>query len=259
MKTKFLFLTLLFGLFCNSIYSQTAKTDSYKAGESLNYEVKFSKAVLRGIEIADINFTVERSAGDKNYLIKADTKTKGTLAALFSKDFNLTFQSTVDDEKQQILKTVKRDQQGDRVRLSEAVFDYRTKKVIYSETDPNDAARPPRRVASPIEADTQDLISAIYALRRLPLAVGKTFELKVSDSGLVYKIPVRVAARELQKTALGKIWCFRLEPEVFGRNRLVEKEGTMFLWISDDARRLPIRSQINYDIGRIEIKIKKGK
>lgn len=258
MKIKFLFCFFACCFFCGSLFGQAAKKEPFAVGENLNYEVKYSKALLRGIEIADINFTVE-SAGDddKNYLIKSDAKSKGTLAGLFNLKFNIGFQSTVDDQKQQILKTVKRDEQGDRVRLSEAIFDYRQKKVVYSETDPKDAARPPRLVASPLEADTQDLISAIYALRRLPLAVGKTFELKVSDSGLVFKIPVRVAARELQKTAAGKIWCFRLEPEIFGKNRLIEKQGTMFLWISDDARRLPVRSQINYDIGRIEIKIRK--
>ena len=145
------------------------------------------------------------------------------------------------------------------MRDSEAIFDYKDKKVIFIETDPKDTVRAPYVVASPLDADTQDLVSAVYALRRSPLAVGKTFELKVSDSGLVYKIPVRVAARELQKSAVGKIWCFRLEPEVFGKNRLIEKEGTMLLWISDDARRLPVRAQINYDVRRIEIKIRKTK
>lgn len=261
MKITFLSLSLLlvFGFFVRPMCAQTAKAGSYNVGETLNYEVKFSRALFRGIEIADINFAVEQTANDKNYLIKSDAKSKGTIAGLFNLDFNINFQSTVDDQRLHILKTVKRDEQGDRVRLSEAVFDYRTKKVIYTETDPNDAARPPRRVASPLETDTHDLISAIYAMRRLPLAVGKTFELKISDSGLVYTVPVRVAARELQKSAVGKIWCFRLEPEVFGKNRLIEKDGTMILWITDDARRLPVRSQINYDVGRFEVKIKKRK
>jgi hypothetical protein len=39
-------------------------------------------------------------------------------------------------------------------------------------------------------------------------------------------------------------------------NRLVEKEGDMTIWITDDARRLPVRAQINSDLGRIEVKLK---
>jgi len=58
---------------------------------------------------------------------------------------------------------------------------------------------------------------------------------------------------------LGKVWCFRIEPEVFGENRLIEQKGSMILWITDDSRRLPVRSQINANIGRIEVKLKKIK
>ena len=121
------------------------------------------------------------------------------------------------------------------------------------------AARPPRKIASEITPETLDLLSAVYKLRTLPLAVGKTFELSVSDSGLFYKIPVKVLARERQKTILGDVWCFRVEPNVFGEGRLIEKEGSMIIWITDDARRLPVRSQVNSPIGRVEIKLKSAK
>jgi len=259
MKTKFFF--RLFLLFI-SVYGVSAQTPSrvvpFETGESLSYEGKFSKALLRGIAIADFSFVVERAPGDnQNYLFKAAAKSKGTLPKLLNFKFSQDFQSLANGEKFQILRTVKRDEQDDRVRESEAVFDYKTKKVIYTETDPNDTARAPRRAASTIENGTQDLVTAIYALRRLPLAVGKSFELKISDSGLVYKIPVRVTARELQKSVLGKVWCFRIEPEIFGRNRLIEREGKMILWITDDDRRLPVRSQISTNIGRIEVKLQK--
>lgn len=257
MKKLILPLLLILSVGCISIFAQAVpKSTSYKLGESLSYEGKFSKAVLRGIEIANLNFTVENAPNSKNYLIKSEAKSKGTLIKLFRFRFYQTIQSTVDGEKFQILKTVKHDQQDDRVRDSQAVFDYREKKVIYVETDPQDLARPPRKVAMPIEEDTQDLITGIYMLRSLPLAVGKTFEMNITDSGLVYKIPVRVTAREQQKSILGKTWCFRVEPEVFGTNRLIEKDGSMIIWITDDSRRIPVRSQINTTIGRIEVRLK---
>lgn len=259
MKTKTFLrsILLLCGFFCFSATAQIApKIESYKVGESLVYEVKYSKTLLRGIEIAVLNFSVEKSPQSRNFLVKSEAKPKGTLSGIVLKDFLQIYESTVDGGNFSILETVKRDRQGDRVRDSEAVFDYKTKKVIYTETDPNETTRPPRRAASAIENGTQDLISSIYALRRLPLAAGKSFELKISDSGLVYTIPVRVTRREMQKSVLGKTWCFRLEPEIFGKNRLVEKDGTMILWITDDARRLPVRAQINTNLGRIEVKLK---
>ena len=250
-------LGLLLMLFCFFCVSTSAQIAAYTEGESLAYEAKLSKAIFRGISVADLNFTVQRAPNSRNYLIKSEARSKGTLIKLFNFKFYQSIQSTVDGENFFIRRTVKRDEQDDRVRDSEALFDYKEKKVIYVETDPKDPARAPRQIASPIEADTQDLITGIYTLRRLPLAVGKTFELKVSDSGLVYKIPVRVTAREEQKTILGKVWCFRIEPQVFGANRVIDNKGSMILWITDDVRRMPVRAQINVDIGRIEVKLKK--
>ncbi len=111
-------------------------------------------------------------------------------------------------------------------------------------------------IASEIEGTTHDLISGVYSLRMLPLKVGETYNLKISDSGLVYDVPVRVTARERQKTEIGKVMCFRVEPDVFGPGRLVEGNGRMVIWITDDARRIPVRSQVNASIGKIDIKIK---
>lgn len=254
MKKFFSLLLIIFSISCTSIFAQIA---AYTEGENLTYEAKISKVIFRGISVADLNFTVGRAADNRNYLIKAEARSKGTLIKLFNFKFYQSIQSIVDGENYFIKRTVKRDEQGDRVRDSEAIFDYKEKKVIYIETDPNDAPRAPRQIASPVENDTQDLITGIYTLRRLPLAVGKTFDLTVSDSGLVYRIPVRVTARELQKTILGRVWCFRLEPEVFGANRLIDNKGSMIIWITDDTRRLPVRSQINTNIGKIEVKLKK--
>jgi hypothetical protein len=246
-------LVILFG--CTAV---SAQTGALTVGETLSYEGKLSKAIFRGISVADIDFTVAQAANGKDYLIKTEARSKGSLTKLFRFSFLQLFESTVEADTLRVLKTTKRDEQGERVRESEAFFDYRDRRVTYIETDPNDRMRPPRKIASAIEDNMQDLISGIYTLRRLPLAVGKTFQVAVSDSGLVYKIPVRVAARELQTTVLGKVWCFRVEPEVFGANRVIEQKGTMTIWIVDDARRVPVRARINADGYKIEVKLKKN-
>ncbi|MBK7708749.1 MAG: DUF3108 domain-containing protein [Acidobacteria bacterium] len=117
--------------------------------------------------------------------------------------------------------------------------------------------RAPRTIASDLKGDTHDLVSGLYFLRTLPLAVGRVFELTISDSGLIYQVPVRVTAREVQKSVLGRLMCFRVEPEVFGNNRLIEQKGSMVIWITDDERRIPVRSRINSEYGKIEVKLKK--
>jgi len=251
-------LLLISCFFSVSIFAQNApQIEPFNVGENLVYEGKFSKALLRGVAVADLTFTVECAPNKRHFIIRSEGNSKGSLPKLLNAKFYQKFESTVDGENLQILKTVKRDEQNDRVRDSEAIFDYKDKKVIFIETDPKDTVRAPYVVASPLEPDTQDFVSAVYALRRLPLEVGKTFDLKVSDSGLIYKIPVRITAREEQKSILGKMWCFRVEPEVFGEDRLLGREGSMIFWITDDPRRVLVRAQINYTVGRVEIKLKK--
>lgn len=252
------FLTIFFALVAGFVLSQATVAQPspppFEDGETLTYEGKVSK-IIQGIAVADLTFTVDRIEG-KDFLIKAEAKSKGTLLRLFRFSFLQRFESTIDDNNFRVVKTVKHDVQKDRVRDSEAEFDYSDKRVTWTETDPKEPMKPPRKIASEIEGSTHDLISGVYSLRMLPLAVGKTFNLKVSDSGLVYDVPVKVTGREIQKTEIGRVMCFRVEPQVFGTGRLVEGKGSMVIWITDDARRIPVRSQVNASIGKIEIRIK---
>ena len=236
------------------------KPDAFAVGEVLNYEAKLSRAIVGGLPLggADLSFTVASAPDGKDYLFLTDAVSKGTLLKLFRQRFSQKYESTVDKDNFQMVKTVKHDEQGNRIRDSESFYDYQSKQVTYIETNPADSARAPRRIASTIQENTLDLVSGIYSLRRLPLAIGRTFELSISDSGFVYKIPVRVKARELQDSILGKVWCFRLEPEIFGANRLIEDDGKMSLWITEDSRRIPVRAEVSVSIGKIDIKLKKS-
>ena len=223
------------------------QTVPFEDGETLTYEGKVSK-IIQGIAVADLTFTVDRAA-DADYLIKAEARSKGSLLKLFRFSFLQKLETTIDDDAFRVTRTVKHDVQKDRVRDSEALFNYGDKRVTYTEVDPKDPMRPPRKIASEIEGTTHDLVSGVYTLRMLPLAVGKTFHLKISDSGLVYDVPVKVTAREMQKTEIGKVMCFRVEPQVFGPGRLIENDGSMVIWITDDARRLPVRSRVDASVG----------
>lgn len=231
----------------------------FMAGEVLTYEGKISKSLIRGIAIADMTFSVSQVSPEQKFIVKADARSKGTLTKLFRFSFEQAIESTFDGDVMRVERTKKRDVQKERVRESEAMFDYKERQVTYTEIDPKEPMRPPRRIASDIPGDTHDMVSGIYRLRMLPLAVNSTFQMTVSDSGLVYTIPVKVTGREVQKTAIGRVQCFRVEPVVFGPGRLIEREGSMIIWITDDARRIPVRAQVNTSLGRIQINIKSAK
>lgn len=263
-KGSIFFQALLFAAFIGgAVFSAAAQGGDVKPdpavlpfidGEVLTYEGKISK-IIQGIEVADLIFTVDENKDTGDHLFKAEARSKGTLIKIFGYSFQQEIESTVDNENFRALKTVKYERERERVRNSEARFDYGEQKVTYVETDPNDLTRPPRTIASSIESRVQDLVSGLYRLRLESLTVGSEFEITVSDSGLVYKIPIKVAARERQRSIFGRVWCYRLEPQIFGEGRMIERDGEMSIWIMDDERRVPIRAKVNAPIGKFDIKL----
>lgn len=235
----------------------TAASLPFETGETLTYEGKLNK-IIRGISVAELTFTVGETTEGNDFIINAEARSKGTLLKLFRFSFLQKIDTTIERDGFYAQKTVKLDVQKDRVRNSEALFDYRERRVTYVETDPKEPMRPPRRIASNLESEAHDLVSAIYSLRLRSLKVGDAFMVPVSDSGLVYYVPVRVTGREQQKTIFGKVWCFKVEPQVFGPERMIEREGSMEIWITDDARRIPVRSRVKSNFGTIEIRLREA-
>lgn len=224
-------------------------------GERLTYHGELSK-IIQGIDLGDMSFVVAPNSSNSGFVIRSEAKSRGSLLAILRFSFLQKYESFVETDTFRADRTVKYDEQKERVRESDTVFDYQNKTVTFTERNPKNPNGAPRRIASSIPGDTHDIITGIYALRTMPLAVGASFEIPVSDSGLVYKIPVRVTAKEMQKTVLGKLLCFRVEPEVFGTDRFIEQKGEMVIWITADERRIPVRSQIKTNVGRIDIKIR---
>lgn len=237
----------------------------FEPAETLIYEGEFTRALLRGIDVADLHFSFSRapSPTDKSEAqaqpvmhITAEAVSKGIVSKLFGLNFRQKVESIVEPTTFSVLQTTKLDEQGKRKRTSEAVFDKNSGKVVFTELDPNDPSRPPRVVTSQISGAVQDIASAFYYLRTQKLEPGKTLELLISDTGQTYHIPVKVIKREQLKTVLGKVSTLRVVPELFGDGRLIRGKGEITIWFTDDARHIPVRAKINNSLGRLDIKLK---
>jgi hypothetical protein len=223
-------------------------------GETLSYEGKLSRLKI-GWTIADLTFTTAAGPGPDEMLIRGEATSRGTLVKLLRFSFLQRYDSVMATDDFRILKTIKLDRQKERVRESEAIFDHQAGRVTYVETDPKDPMRPPKRIASDVTPDVLDMITAIYAVRLLPLTTGTRGEYAVSDSGLVYKVPFTVTKRERLNTVLGKINCWRVEPHIFGPGRLIEQEGKMTIWMTDDPRHIPVKAEVSTEFGKVTIKL----
>jgi hypothetical protein len=245
-----------------------AKPLPFEPDEELFFQGDFSKLMLRGIEIAEFHFTAGRAPASNaangarpaapNIVFRGDVRAGGWFRKLFGIDFHYSQESLVDPNGFLILRTTKLDEQGKRVRASVAEFDRKADRVTWTQRNPNDADAGPRIVTNTIRDAAHDIVSALYYLRTQPLAPGQGFELVVSDDGQTRRVPVRVFERKVMKTVAGRVPTLRLEVGLFGEGRLVsDRKGDMMLWLTDDARRLPVRARLDADVGTLDIKLKK--
>lgn len=252
----------------STVYAQKAKPRPFEAGEELHFEAEFSRSLLRKLDVADLKFRASRtpvvmensSADATPYALTftADIASKGFFARLFNLKFRERVESTVEPISFTVQRTTILDEQGKRVRATEATFDRSNGKMTWTLRAPNDPEFETRHKITDFSGQLQDVLSAIYFIRTQRLEVGKSFEIFIGDGGRVYKIPVQVVEKKRMKTVLGRVDALRVVPELFGPERLIDEEkGEFSIWVTADARHIPIGGRVKTDYGTFDIKLKR--
>lgn len=249
-----------------------AATDSirrhaFENGEELVYVAEFSRALLKKMDVADFRFTAAKekpiasdtsqnnSTADYALKFTGDVSSKGFFTRLFNLRFREQVESIVEPASFTVQRTKRTEVQGKRARTSEAV--YGGGKIFWTEHDPNNPTREPRTASTTFSGPVQDVLSAIYYLRTQQLAVGKSLEVSISDSGRVYQVPVRVVEKKRMKTVLGRVEALRLEVEVYGPNRLIDGDGQFSIWVTNDSKRIPVSARVKTEYGTFDITLRK--
>jgi hypothetical protein len=268
---------VLTSLLVPASFAQKPSTDTrrrpFEPAEELTYKAEFSRSLLRKLDVASFKLTVSRIEQNVKAKSSADlgaddpppyqlkltglVESQGFFAKLFGLDFRQLIESTVEPDAFVVQKTVRQDEQGKRVRSSEAIFDHERGQVTWVERDPKDPSRPERTIVNKFQEPVQDILSAIYYLRTRELEPGKVFDVPVSDSGRVYKVTISVCEKKRVKTALGKVPVVRIEPQLFGANGMIAEDGKFSIWLTDDNRRIPVSARIKLSYGTFDITLKK--
>ena len=105
------------------------------------------------------------------------------------------------------------------------------------------------------DPSARDALSALYYVRTLALAPGDIVTVPLNEAGASLTLQVSVAEVEEIESAGGRVKALRLEPRVMRR---VERRRpiAITLWLSTDARRLPLRAVVDAGFGRIRLELK---
>ncbi len=130
-----------------------------------------------------------------------------------------------------------------RKRQTSMRFDRAARKVHYELTSESGA-----KADLTVAAGTQDGLALLYAIRARALKPGERFTVPVADDGSLYRVDVEVSAPEQVRVPLGTMpaWPLRLNI-VNDQNQPAGKN--IVIWISTDARRLPVKMQAELPIG----------
>lgn len=96
-----------------------------------------------------------------------------------------------------------------------------------------------------------DIVSAFYYTRTLDLRSmndGHVFYLKQFFKDTTYTLGVKIHRRETIDVEAGKFRCIVIEPLVV-KGGLFKSDGSIFIWLSDDERKIPVKVATRILIG----------
>ena len=221
----------------------------FRIGETLSYDVGWSTYLTAG----NATITVQQkkpSYGSTAYYIVAEGRPTALLSKLY------TFYYKVDTLLDVYSLLPQRGsvyaEEGKRHRMKATLFNQAAKKAQYEVTT---ATVVKKDMAVP--AYTQDALAALYVLRSIPIKDGDKFNMPVCDNGNIYKVQMTVGAVESVQTGIGSIRAIKVTPLILDSKGTAPGRG-IALWLSDDARRLPVRLEAQLAVGKFTLVLRQA-
>jgi hypothetical protein len=101
-----------------------------------------------------------------------------------------------------------------------------------------------------ITKNTYDALSSFYYFRTIPLQVGTSYFIDVYDGKKLWNTEVKVLRREELVLPVGRFKTIMIHP-LLKYEGLFARTGDIFIWLTDDERRIPVQMKSKVIIGSI--------
>jgi hypothetical protein len=105
-----------------------------------------------------------------------------------------------------------------------------------------------------VPARVQDVLSAFYFVRTVPLPTGATISVPTHDNKKSYDMQVQVLRRERVQVPAGKFDCVVVRP-VLKSEGVFQSKGGIDVWLSDDEKRIPVLVKSKVSVGSISVSL----
>ncbi|MBI4063947.1 MAG: DUF3108 domain-containing protein [Elusimicrobia bacterium] len=99
-----------------------------------------------------------------------------------------------------------------------------------------------------------DVLSALYWVRAQNLNVGDEISIDV-NTRKDWPMVVKVLKREKVRTPAGDFQCLKVEPMMRDEGIFVQKGKSMHIWLTDDARKIPVLLKAEVFIGSVKAEL----
>ena len=208
-------------------------------GERLVFSVQYGivNAGEASLEIRNIALIDSAAC----YRVVSNARTNGVFSAFFK--VRDRFESYIDTTHLYSLRYEKHIREGKFKRDEVVEFDQRKHVAKYADHE------------VPIAPRTQDVLSALYYARTLPLEVGQSISVANHTDGKNYPLVIKVLGKETVTVDAGTFDCFVVEPVLRGPAIFTQK-GRLTVWLTDDRYKMPVLMKSKVVIGSVSAVLK---
>lgn len=134
--------------------------------------------------------------------------------------------------------------EGRHRRDKEVVFDRKQRKALFMDHRKNE------KKEFDLTGDMYDPLSAFYSVRTMDLQVGTPVSVPVFDSKKMWTVEVEVIRKEKVEVPAGKFDTIMIKPKLQSEG-IFKKSGDIFIWLTDDERKIPVLVKTEAPIGHI--------
>lgn len=220
------------------------KEPVFQAGEVLKYKLRygFITAAEGTLKVLDSDLKFD---GKSTFRLSVDAATSGTFDIFYK--IRDHYDSYIDKINLKPYFYQENIREGSYRREDKARFSQGEQKVVATKgtfKTPNN--------------QTFDLVSTYYFARSLDISkmnIGDEVKVNYFLGDEINQLEIQFVGRETVKTKLGKIRCLKFSPSI-KPGRIFKKDSKLYLWITDDGNRVPVKAQVEILVGAVTMEIK---
>jgi hypothetical protein len=210
----------------------------FKVGEQLSYRLKYGIFTAAEAELSVQNTDIKYN-GHPAYHIVVEGKTAGSFDVFYK--VRNRYESYVDQKTLMPYFYAENRHEGGWKHSDKVSFNHETDKITAN------------KGTYPYTGKVFDFVSAYYFARTIDISkmhIGDKFELKYFLEDGIHSLGITYVGKERVTCSMGTFNCLKFNPTIIP-GRIFKKNSKLYLWITDDDNRIPVKAQVEVILGSI--------